>query len=352
MKVFIGLFAGIVLIAGWFVLDIYRDTGEFKTIVPHFDGHIDKVAGVVGAEDITVLPESGIAFISSDDRRRTLAGQPGKGAIYAYDLTSETPVPVNLTDSLDLDFHPHGISLLEQEGGGKRLLVVNHAKEGPAIEIFALENNKLRHLESVRGELMHSPNDVVAVGPNQFYVTNDHGNRSEMGRTLEEYLRLPRANVLYYDGGAFRVAATGLLYANGINKSHDGRSIYVAATTEQKVHVYNRDLHTGHLEHLKEIEVGTGVDNIEVDPAGNLWLGAHPKLLTFVDHAKDASNLAPSQVIKITLHEHGDYEAEEVFLDTGEALSASSVAAVFKDKLLIGAVFDAGFLVCTLPQKM
>jgi len=35
---------------------------------------------------------------------------------------------------------------------------------------------------------MHSPNDVIPVGPRAFYVTNDHGNTSELGRLVEEYL--------------------------------------------------------------------------------------------------------------------------------------------------------------------
>ncbi len=41
----------------------------------------------------------------------------------------------------------------------------------------------------------------------QFYVTNDHGSRTEFGRTMETYLTLPRANVLYFDGMIFREAA-------------------------------------------------------------------------------------------------------------------------------------------------
>lgn len=47
---------------------------------------------------------------------------------------------------------------------------------------------------------MHSPNDVIPVGPKAFYATNDHGGTSKWGRFLEEYLQLPRSFVLYYDG--------------------------------------------------------------------------------------------------------------------------------------------------------
>jgi sugar lactone lactonase YvrE len=36
--------------------------------------------------------------------------------------------------------------------------------------------------------------------------------------------------VLYYDGQSFRKVAQALAYANGINISSDGQTVYVAAT--------------------------------------------------------------------------------------------------------------------------
>jgi len=64
---------------------------------------------------------------------------------------------------------------------------------------------------------MHSPNDILPVGPTSFYVTNDHGNSTVLGRMAEEYLQLARSYVLYYDGQNFRKVAEALAYANGIN---------------------------------------------------------------------------------------------------------------------------------------
>jgi arylesterase/paraoxonase len=193
---------------------------------------------------------------------------------------------------------------------------------------------------------MYSPNDVVAVGPRSFYVTNDHGSRTKFSRTLEEYLRLARSHVLYFDGENFKRASGGLLYANGINKSPDGRTIYVAAVTAGKIHVYDRDTATGALAPRTQIELGTGVDNIEVDGAGNLWAAAHPKLLTFVKHSKDGSHPSPSQVLKITPTGEKDFQVTEIFLDDGKWLSGASVGAAFENTLLVGPVFDDRFLVC------
>jgi hypothetical protein len=75
-------------------------------------------------------------------------------------------------------------------------------------------------------------------------------------------------------------------------------------------------------------------------------VGCHPKLLTFAKHGADPSLLSPSQVLKITLNEGQGAEIEEVFLNLGGALSGSRVAAVYKEVMLIGAVFSDHFLVC------
>ena len=95
----------------WFVLDTLRAAGHFKTIEPHFDGSCRPIGGMPGPEDITVHPDSGVAFISSTDRRAQRAGQPVRGAIYALDLESEKPEPIALITELEHGFQPHGLSL-------------------------------------------------------------------------------------------------------------------------------------------------------------------------------------------------------------------------------------------------
>jgi arylesterase/paraoxonase len=152
--------------------------------------------------------------------------------------------------------------------------------------------------------------------------------------------------VVYYDGSGFVEAATGIAYANGINVSPDGRLLYVCAATEGALHIYDRDSLSGRLEHRDEIDLDTGVDNIEIEPDGDLWIAAHPQLLTFVEHAEDHWTVSPSQVLRLTPRKVGGYEVEEVYLDTGEQISASSVAAARGNRLLIGAVFDSKFLDC------
>ena len=325
--------------------------GEFKSLAPHFDGQCRQIDGLVGAEDITIHPQTGVAYISSDDRRAALAGHPVQGAIWAYDLKSANPKPVNLTPDLGFPFHPHGIGLWA-EGAGGELMAVNHRGGGgfnaveDTIEVFAVRPGGLTHVRTIKGDLLLSANDVVPVGGGRFYASIDHGNASGLMRAVEDYARLPLAHVVYYDTVRFRRYADGIRYANGINVSRDGGVIYVAGTTDRAIHVYHRTDNNGMLISRGSIETGTGVDNIEIDADGVLWVGAHPKLLTFVGHSKDAGKLSPSQVLRI---DPATGEVEEIFLSDGADLSGSSVAARFGKRLLIGAVFDAKFLDCELP---
>lgn len=338
----------LLLIIGWRVIDTLRHAGEFKTLKPHFNGSCQKIAGVVGAEDITIHPQTGVAFISSSDRRAIFRGEPTPGAIYAYDLNSAAPALKNLTKNFARAFHPHGISLFLNENNAASLFVVNHRGGDEVVEIFDYQDSTLVPRESIRGEWMNSPNDLVAVGPRQFYVTNDHGNVSAFGKTVEEYLQLARSYVLYYDGVAFKKVAGDLQYANGINVSHDGKTVYVGACVGLKINVYDRDPASGDLAFRREIPLGTGVDNIELDAEGNLWVAAHPQLLTFTKHAQDETKHSPSEVLKIKFAADGDDKIEQIYLNNGDEISGSSVGAVYENRLLIGSVFEKYFLVCKM----
>jgi arylesterase/paraoxonase len=184
------------------------------------------------------------------------------------------------------------------------------------------------------------------VGPDQFYVSNDHRYVTGVKRMMEEYLRLRRSNVLFYNGAEFVEVATGIGYANGINLSADGKTLYLCAVTERSLHIYDRDPATNQLALKEKIKLNTGVDNLEVDPAGGLWIGAHPKLLSFVKHSQDRSQLSPSQILHLTPKADGGYAIDEIYLNAGEEISGSSVGAVRNHRLLIGAVFDPKFLDC------
>jgi arylesterase/paraoxonase len=334
------------LAGAWFVW-LCNAAGEFKTLAPHFDGTCTAVNGVVGAEDVTIHPRTGIAYISSCDRRAVIAGKPGKGAIYAYDLNAPSPRPINLTPDADPDFRPHGISLYVASDGASTLFVVNHAGDRNTIEVYDVGDTRLTHRTTLSDPLLRAPNDLLAVTPTQVYVTNDHHYATGVMRTIEDYLREPWANVVLWDGHGFREIAAGIRLANGINLSPDGKTVYVTSTIGQAVRAYDRDAASGGLTLRREIPLASGGDNIEVDTDGALWIGAHPKLLTLVRYMGGGTPYAPSQILRVVPGGNGT-EVNEVYLDLGEHISGASVGAVRGKRLLIGAIADSKILDCQM----
>lgn len=68
-------------------------------------------------------------------------------------------------------------------------------------------------------------NDIVAVGPESFYATNDRFYPSDALSLAAIILGLPWCEVIYYSPADVRVVATGIMSANGINISPDKRCL-------------------------------------------------------------------------------------------------------------------------------
>lgn len=317
--------------------------GSFKTIHPHMAGSLlDEFQGIPGPEDMDLDDSTGLLFISSSDRWKIQSGLPSEDGIYLLHPDSAGQ-PRKLATTFTGDFHPHGISFL-RANGQSFLFVVNHNAAGNYIEVFGYKSDTLFHQSSIKGNSMCCPNDVVAVAPDQFYVTNDHGYKGGIMRFLEEYLQLPFSSLLYYDGAAFSTVFDGLLYANGVNVSNDKTKLYLATTTGRTLFTFNRNTTSGQLSLAGKLNLKTGIDNIDVDAEGNLWIAGHPKLLAFVGHAKDSAKLSPSQVLKLTPAANDTYQVEEVMMDDGKLLSASSIALQYKNGLVVGGVFQPRIL--------
>lgn len=295
-----------------------------------------------GTEDVTIHQGSGMVFVSAADRRTP---NPLAGGIWTFDIADPDHTLVYASVDGPEDFQPHGISLWEADDGTKRLFVINHpVAGGHTVEIFDIDDEwRLVHAETIAYPELSSPNDLVAVGPRQFYATNDRGFVGGIMEPLEAYFGLPASSVSYFDGEAGRIAARGLIYANGVNVSADGTMLYVAEFLGRRVNVYERNRETGYLTHRRSIPVRTGADNIEIDESGHLWIGAHPRVFDFLAHAGDETALAPSHVIRVD-PETG--QVVTVLYTHGEELSGSSVGAPYQYQFVVGAVFDSNVLIC------
>ncbi len=303
--------------------------------------------GIVGVEDLTIDPETKLAYLAGYDRRAAFAGKPVRGAIWVYDMNAPDAAPVDATAAaLPEGFWPHGISLYRGADGKKTLFAISHAGGKHSVEIFDVDGATLTFRRTVRDAALVSPNDIVGVGPDAFYVTNDHAYPTGTMRTVEDYLRLRQTTVQFFDGQKFASALSGIGGANGINVSADGKSVYLSAASELTVYVYDRDLATNKLTQRAAVAVPGFADNLEMLSNGDLLLGLHSKVLELVGHLADASKPSASHVMHLRADGKGSFVPQTVYYNLGEELSGVSVAASVDKRLLIGAIFEPKILDC------
>ncbi|XP_020324982.1 serum paraoxonase/arylesterase 2-like [Oncorhynchus kisutch] len=307
-----------------------------------------------GSEDLTILP-NGLAIISTglkDPVLPSYSDDPGK--MYTLDMSEDSrmkPVELRMGRGFDLDsFNPHGISVYTDETDNSvYLFVVNHPQQKTQVEIFLFveEDHSLVYVKTIKHEFLHSVNDIVAVGVESFYATNDHYFSGGTLNTLEVLLAQPWSNVVYYSPEEVKVVAEGFYMANGINISPDKRHIYVADLFDHNIHVLER-LESNGLAPVKVVEVGSLVDNIYVDPeTGDLWIGCHPNGWKLFRN--DPEDLPGSEVIQIKDIHSEKPVVTQVYADDGSVLIGSSVAAPYGGKLLIGTIYQKA-LVCDLAK--
>eukprot|EP00435_Cladocopium_sp_Y103_P077291 s1_g1030.t1 len=341
----LGLLLAVVL---WRVFEFVSTAGMFRDLEPKMAGQCTIVPGVVGPEDHTIDPETGIVYLSGYDRVSAIGGSPKPGAIWTYDLNDPDATPINVTPDADAGFQPHGISLYIGEDGSRRLFVINHGDGVQAVDVFDVVDDGLTKVTTVTGELLRSPNDLVAVSPDAFYFSNDHRFLPDhFMRPFEDFLGLPVTDAVFYDGENFRSVAPNVTGANGINVSPDGATLYLSAARGSALHIYDRDLASGDLTHNRTVGLPGLPDNIELLSDGSLLIALHPKALELLAHFGDPSLTAPSQVVKV---DPSTGDIETLFLSLGEDLSAASTGAIYKDRLIIGAIIENKFLDCALSQ--
>ena len=336
--------ATLLVVVGLFTLEFMSFGGQFRDLQPRSSGACSALALNASAEDIQIDRNRSIAYLSSLDRRGLVEGKAVEGTVLQVDLVSD-PLRVDpALSSAPAGFQPHGMSLYRMGDGKQRLFVISHPEgEEHVIEIFEQDaDNRFAHIGSVRDSLLVSPNAIVAVGPQQFYVANDKGG-SGLSRMAESLFRVGMSTVVYFDGDSMRVAADGLKSAVGMGLAPDGLTAYVAETLGKRVSVYTRNPLTGALSFRQHLSVDGSPDNINVDADGALWIAVHAKLLDLIRHFGDASHHAPTTILR-----HASGETTPILVDDGSLISAGSVGAAFGNRLYIGSITEPRLLVCRM----
>jgi arylesterase / paraoxonase len=347
-----GLIVLSVLVA-FFVLRWTTAAGFFSRVAAVSPSICKAIPGMQGPEDFEVDAGHDAVIVSSTNRRAPKNSSDPRDGLYLLKLSAPDAPPLKLA-GVPKDFHPHGISLYRTPNGDETLMAINHRANGTnAIEIFGLsyENGaaKLEARSSIGGGLLVSPNDLFAVGPDRFYVTNDHVTTTALGRFAEDYLIWPHADLLYFNGTSFRISVQRMAFPNGVYVSPDGGHAYVTLTNERRVIGFSREPFFGNLTEIGSLSIPARLDNISADAQGRLIIAGHPSLLRVNQFRADPGKPSPSAVFRVTLDKSGVPQSyETIFANDGGLIGASSSAAVVGKRLLIGSVLDDKMLDCQI----
>ncbi|MDP7296343.1 MAG: SMP-30/gluconolactonase/LRE family protein [Gammaproteobacteria bacterium] len=309
----------------------------------HFAGQCETLNLNESAEDMQIDRERGIAYLSLIDRMALAKKEPAQGWIGRLDLNSGSRTIEPALIDPPGHFRPHGLSLFIDANGQRTMAVINHpvnrGEEAEHVVLFREEQpGRFRYLRTFTDDLIARPNDLVAVGPEQYYIANDSPPNS--GETTR---------LVYVDADNARVVMDGIRSGGGINMSLDGNFIYVAETQGETIHVLKRDPTDGTVESVKEIAIGTAPDNIDVAEDGSLWIGAHSSLFGLIMHFIAGTD-APSQVLRVDLDSKTGTNIKEIYYNRGDEISASSVGLTYGNKLLIGSITAHKILICEMDD--
>ncbi len=312
------------------------------------------IAGLEGPEDFAVDAAHDAVIVSSTNRRAPKTQPDPRDGLYLLKLSAPSAPPLKLAGT-PKDFHPHGISLYRAANGDETLMAINHLRNGgQAIEIFGLSYQdgmaKLTARANIGGGLLVSPNDLFAVGPDRFYVTNDHVTKTALGRFAEDYLLWPHADLLYFNGTNFRISVQQMAFPNGVYVTPDGGRLYLTVSNERRLIAFSREPFFGSLKEIGSLAIPSRLDNITADAQGRLIVAGHPSRMRDDRFRADPAKPSPSEVFRVSLDKSGIPTGyETIFADDGSRIGASSVAAVIGKRLLIGSVLDDKLLDCSLP---
>ena len=303
-----------------------------------------------GAEDFAIT-SNGLVFISSG-LKTFAACDPNKlvGKIYTFNFTSHdrSAKELRLKGGLDFaSFTPHGISLWEDPVTGEVLLyVINHARHDiDTVEVFkyAEENRTLHHMRTITDKTLSNLNDLIVVGQDEFYATNDRYFRYSWQYMMEMIFMLPWGSLTYYKHGQSKIVSDSLFFPNGVAVSPDSKYIYAMETLKERIVVYRRTK-DAKLSKERSITINTIGDNLQVDShTGDIYTGSAGVFYKLLMKKTSGPYMSPTLVTRIKmpreLAPNSTTSLTELYSNDGSEISGGSVAAHWRGKLLIGSVF-------------
>jgi len=345
---------GALLVVALVVVRFLTVSGAFTAIEPQ------PLAGCTSqplpgpAADLEIDRTAGIAYLSVLDRRSLDDNALIVGTIQKLDLNQPGAQPMPATAGDPPGFRPQGLSLWLRAEGPRRLFVVNRpldasGREQQTVEVFEQQSDGLfHHQKTLSDALFVHASDVAAVGPDQFYLSNDSGARNFLTRAVEVLFQLAWSNVIYYDGAHASVAVSDRSQANGVRASADGLRLYIAEAGARQILIFDRDPDTGSLYWSSLIEVPGAPERLDIAEDGALWAAIQPNTWARMRSLSSAS-VAPTMILTMASPVNGFSKAQRVYVNDGSEFSGGTASAAHRGRVILGSATESRLMTCPIP---
>ncbi|KAM5344488.1 hypothetical protein ACJ41O_013024 [Fusarium nematophilum] len=394
------------------VVGIFRTPSSTKVA----DGDFVVIEDTTHCEDLHHHLASGLLFAACDDSDSPrfswypplgllgdpLAGQKSRGSIHVIDPKQTFTSKRLAFENFDGPFVTHGIDVISDQDNSKGIYILainhpphpayhQHLSEGkPAktfsqdvpkgrsqIEIFyhLLGTSTIKHIRSVRHPDIKTPNDVLAISPTAFYVTNDHYYTEGYLRQLEDvYFGAKWSNTVLVKvadlsatepttGVQVTVAVSGLHNNNGLGHGRSKDEMVIASAASGRLHVTQVGAEGG-VQIVETVDLPSCIDNPSFysDPFATEGQDSSGFVLPGLSRGVDLQNSVGDPqatepgIVWLVKPEHRDgkggsstWETKLLFEDDGQRLrSATSGVLVGIDPALEGGkkkawLFATGF---------
>jgi len=366
------------------VLGVFRAPNSSVVENP---AHLVYIPDTTHCEDLHYYAPANVLFSACADAAETrhgwfppltnfddpIAGLEATGSIRVIGAGTHKAQRLTLED-FEGPLIPHGIDVVEDPDADKvpavYIFVVNHVpdpayvewkrssaahgqktpeptnKSASRVDIFhhLLGASSARHVRSVQHPLIATPNDIFAVSPRDFYVTNDHHYREGVMRIAEDVFSGATWSTTIHvklEGAEVRanVALTGLHNNNGLGHGNTSDQVLIGSAASGTMHLATFAQREGALEVLESINLDSAIDNPTYfrDPYATRALdlsgyvnGGVSNGYKVVESAKHPNGLDGSMVW-ITRPQSGSaqgWDNKLLFQDDGSRIRAASVAVL------------------------
>jgi arylesterase/paraoxonase len=303
------------------------------------------------AADLEIDRATGIAYLSVLDRRSLGENALIVGSIQKLDLNQAGAQPMPATAGDPPGFRPQGLSLWLHTEGPRRLFVVNRPldadeREQQTVEVFEEQSDGLfHHQKTLSDALFVHASDVAAVGPDQFYLSNDSGARNFVTRTVEVLFQTAWSNVVYYDGAHASVAVSDRSMATGLTASADGLRLYVAEAGARQILIFDRDPDTGSLYWSSLIEVPGAPERLDIAQDGALWVAVQPNTWARM-RSLSSTSVAPTMILTMASPVNGFSKPQRIYVNDGSEFSGGTVSAAHRGRVILGSATESRLMIC------